>query len=69
MDFVSAVCLFAKKVIWKDPDELPIIDQDKQRFLEMLSVKIIYLSDKEDRLLWVLGKNGNYLVKEAYILL
>lgn len=27
VDFVSAVCLFSRKVIWKDPDELPVSDK------------------------------------------
>ena len=69
MDFVLAICLFSRKEIWKDLDELPVTDQDKKIFLEMLSRKIVYLSGKEDRLLWVLGKNCNYSIKEAYRLL
>ena len=39
VDFISAICLFSRRVIWEDPGELPIIPQDRDRLSKIFSEK------------------------------
>lgn len=69
IDFVLAICLFSKKVIWKDPCELLISPMDQARLHQILSTLVVYISRKEDRVIWIPGKNGSYSIKEGYRLI
>ena len=69
IDYVSIVCLFSKKVISKDPGELTISSFDQDRFCQLLSSLVVYLSRQEDQLIWAPRKNGSYSIKEGYRIL
>ena len=69
VDFISAICLFSRKVIWKDLGDLPVSLNDKERLSKLLATKVVYFSGKEDQLFWAPGKDGTYIIKEGYIII
>ena len=67
--FMDAICIFSRKVIWKDLDQFPLDPQCKQQLQSIFSERQAFVSKVEDQLLWILAKNGNYSIKEGYKLL
>ena len=66
MEYVSE---FSKKIVWKDPNKLPLSFQEINQFQNVLNSISVYFSDVQDRIFWAPAKDGKYSVKEGYKIL
>ena len=66
MEYVSE---FSKKIVWKDPNQVPLSFQEINQFQNFLNSRSFYFSDVQDQIFWAPAKDGKYSVKEGYKIL
>ena len=60
---------FSKKIVWKDPSQLPLSYQEINQFQNVLNSRSVYFSDAQDQIFWAPAKDGKDSVKEGYKIL
>lgn len=63
IDYVNAIELNSRRVIWKDISDIHVEDSHKNLLQNVLSQRIAFLSNKTDQVIWAPSKDGNFLVK------
>lgn len=66
VNYVSGATLYLGRVIWKDINCIEIEDEPKKLLQLALTQRIVYLTNKEDKLIWAPSANGNYRVQNGY---
>ena len=67
--FIDNVCEFLGKVFQKNLNLLPLISQEINQFKGVLASRQVFIFGSDDRIIWVLAKNGQYSVKEGHKIL
>lgn len=66
VNYVSTVEIHLSKVVWKDFSDIPISDQERIDLNKALLERQVFLSNKDDFLIWAPSKDRRYSIKEGY---
>ena len=65
-DYVLAIEIHSRKVLWKEPPTNLRSQQSLLSFRDSRAERIVFLSNREDIVIWAPSRGGDYSIKEGY---
>lgn len=66
IDFIDSVEISSGRVTWRECSQIQFSEEHKDIFHQILNQRVVFLSNKDDTVIWVASKDRKYSIKQGY---